>query len=481
MKESFLWGGAVAAHQVEGAWKADGKGANVSDMLSAGSRTTPRKLMDPLTEDVFYPNHDAIDFYHHFEEDLDLMAEMGFKCFRTSISWARIFPNGDEAEPNEEGLAYYDRLFDAINNRGMEPVITLSHFEMPYHLVKKYGGWRNRKMITFFEKFVTVCFERFHTKVHFWMTFNEINNQANYKSDLSVLTNSGIIFEPGEDREKIVMQAAHYELTASARAVEIAHFVDPSLQVGCMMAMTSIYPLTYPLTSSPDDVLKAMSANHRRFWYLDVHCRGEYPRYMKKLMERKDWNLDITQEDLECLKRGTVDFIGFSYYMSFTVKGHSDDLYLDYDESKDLVDNPYVEKTKWGWPVDPKGLRYTLNYLYDMYQKPLFVVENGFGDIDTVEADGSIHDPDRIHYLQDHIAEMKKAIEIDGVDVLGYTVWGCIDCISFSTGEMRKRYGMIYVDRDDAGQGSFERSRKDSFYWYQRVIAENAENIPLTA
>lgn len=471
MKNNFLWGGAVAAHQVEGAWDVGGKGPNVSDMMTAGSVNKRRVITDTILPDAYYPNHEAIDFYHHYKEDIALFKEMGFKCFRTSISWARIFPHGDEEKPNEAGLKFYDDLFDELLKNDIQPVITLSHFEIPYGLVTDYGGWRNRKMITFFTRFAKVCFERYHHKVKYWMTFNEINNQANYKSEGAVFTNSGIIFKKDEDKEAVVYQASHYELVASAIAVKMAHEIDPTMKVGCMIAMTPIYPYS----CNPDDMLKAVGANHKRFWYADVHTRGYYPGYMKTFFKRKGFQLDITEEDLAALKEGCVDYIGISYYMSFVTKGDGN-VYLDYDESKDLCQNPYLKATKWGWPIDPKGLRYTLNYLYDRYQLPIFIVENGFGANDVFE-DNTVHDQYRIDYLKAHIQEMEKAADIDGVDVIGYTIWGCIDCVSFSTGEMKKRYGLIYVDKNNDGSGSLKRYKKDSFNWYKHVIETNGEEL----
>ena len=472
LKKDFLWGGAVVAHQVEGGWRDGGKGINVSDIMTVGSHASPRKITPVIDENEFYPNHEAIDFYHRYKEDIALFKEMGFKCFRTSIAWTRIFPLGDEDEPNEEGLQFYDDLFDELLKNDIQPVITLSHFEMPYGLVTKYGGWRNRQLITFFERFARVCFERYKDKVKYWMTFNEINNQANYQSDISVLTNSGILFQEGEDKEEIVYQASLYELIASAKAVKIAHDINPDFMVGCMMAMTPIYPYS----CSPDDMLKAVGANHKRFWYLDVHARGKIPAYMQSFFKRKGYHLDITEEDIATLKDGCVDYIGFSYYMSFTTKGDGNE-YLDYNEATDLCDNPNISKTKWGWPIDAKGLRYTLNWLYDRYQLPTFIVENGFGAIDVLEDNNQVHDQYRINYLKEHIEQMKKAIEIDGVDVLGYTVWGCIDCVSFSTGEMKKRYGFIYVDKNNDGSGTLKRYKKDSFEWYKQVIASQGDKL----
>ena len=277
-REDFYWGGATAANQLEGGWQEGGKGVSCPDVCTGGSATVSKRITPVLEEGTFYPSHDAIDHYHRFKEDIALFAEMGFKMYRFSIAWTRIFPNGDEETPNEEGLKFYDDMFDELLKNGIQPVITLSHFEMPYHLVEKYGGWRNRKMITFFVRFAKVCFERYHNKVKYWMTFNEINNQANYEADVAVFTNSGIIFEEGEDKERTVYQAAHYELVASAMAIKEGHAIDPSMMIGCMIAMTPIYPYS----CNPDDMLKAVGANHKRFWYMDVHARGRYPGYMKE-------------------------------------------------------------------------------------------------------------------------------------------------------------------------------------------------------
>ena len=473
LSKDFLWGGAVAAHQVEGGWNEGNKGPSVADVMTAGSHGVPRKITPQIIEGENYPNHEAIDFYHRYQEDIALFAEMGFKCFRTSIGWSRIFPMGDETTPNEEGLKFYDDLFDECLKYNIEPVVTLSHFEMPFHLVKKYGGWRNRRMIEFFERFSRVCFERYHKKVKYWMTFNEINNQANYVGDLAPFTNSGIIYEEGEDREKIMYQAAHYELVASALAVKIGHEINPNLQIGCMIAMTPIYPFS----CAPNDMMMSVGAMHKRFWFLDVHARGYYPGYMVKFFERQGYNLDITEEDEDILLDGCVDYIGFSYYMSFATKLNRENPNFDYNEETDLCNNPYIEKTEWGWPIDPVGLRYSLNWFYDHYQLPMFIVENGFGAVDVKEEDGSVHDQYRIDYLAAHIQEMKKAVEIDGVELMGYTPWGCIDLVSFSTGEMKKRYGFIYVDKNNDGSGTLERSKKDSFEWFKKVIATNGEDL----
>ena len=473
LRKDFLWGGAVAAHQLEGGWNKGGKGVSVADVMTVGANGVPREITNGVLQGKNYPNHEGIDFYTHYKEDIKLFAEMGFKCFRTSIAWTRIFPKGDESEPNELGLKFYDELFDECLKYGIEPVITLSHFEMPYHLVTEYGGWRNRKMIDFFVRFAEVCFTRYKDKVKYWMTFNEINNQANYNEDFAPFTNSGIAYQPGENREKIMYQAAHYELVASALAVKIGHEINPDFQIGCMIAMCPIYPLS----CKPEDMMMSVSAMHKRYWFTDVHVRGYYPGYLEKYFQRKGFNLDITVEDKLLLLEGCVDYIGFSYYMSFTTESKSDNPQYDYDESKDLVRNPYVKASDWGWQIDPVGLRYAMNWFYDRYQLPLFIVENGFGAIDQLNSDGTIDDDYRIDYLKAHIEAMKTAVEEDGIDLLGYTPWGCIDLVSAGTGEMKKRYGFIYVDKDNEGQGTLKRSKKKSFDWYKQVIATNGEQL----
>ncbi|UDJ83997.1 6-phospho-beta-glucosidase [Kosakonia oryzae] len=472
-KADFLWGGAVAAHQLEGGWQEGGKGISVADVMTAGAHGVPREITDGVLPGKNYPNHEAIDFYHRYKDDIKLFAEMGFKCFRTSIAWTRIFPQGDELEPNEAGLQFYDDLFDECLKYNIEPVITLSHFEMPYHLVTEYGGWRNRKLIDFFVRFANAVFTRYRNKVKYWMTFNEINNQANYHEDFAPFTNSGVKYKAGEDREVIMYQAAHYELVASALAVEAGHKINPDFKIGCMIAMCPIYPLT----CAPDDMMMSVAAMHRRYWFTDVHVRGYYPKHLLNYFARRQFKLDITEEDLQILTRGRVDYIGFSYYMSFVTKAQENNPHLDYDETKSLVKNPYVKASDWGWQIDPVGLRYSLNYFYDLYQLPLFVVENGFGAIDQPESDGVVNDQYRIEYMHNHIREMKKAVVEDGVDLMGYTPWGCIDLVSAGTGEMKKRYGLIYVDKDNEGNGTLARSRKKSFWWYQDVIKHNGENI----
>lgn len=472
LKKEFLWGGAVAAHQLEGAWDVDGKGVSVADIMTVGSKDEERRITRGVKPGEYYPNHDGIKFYEYYKSDIQLFAEMGLKCFRTSIAWSRIFPLGDEDTPNESGLKFYDDLFDELLKYGIKPVVTLSHFEMPYHLTETYGGWQSRKMIDFFMKFAVTCFERYKGKVKYWMTFNEINNVVNESEDFSIMTNLGIRFEDGQERQEQIFRSVHYQFVASALAVARGHEIDPDNQIGCMIAMIPIYPFS----CSPDDMLGAQKAMQKRYYYADVQVRGHYPKYIEAFIKRHGYDIDWHQEDAEALKNGCVDYIGFSYYMSYTVKGMSAP-YYEYHESEALVENPHLERSKWGWEIDPKGLRWALNWFYERYELPLFIVENGLGAEDVLEADGTIHDSYRIDYLRSHIKEMKHAIADDGVDVLGYTPWGIIDLVSAGTGEMKKRYGLIYVDKDDFGNGTFERKKKDSFYWYQKVISSNSEEL----
>ena len=471
LREDFLWGGAVAAHQLEGAYDVDGKGLSIMDVATAGDAQHHRRFTDGVLKGEIYPNHTGIDFYHRYKEDIRLFAEMGFKCFRTSIAWTRIYPTGEENEPNESGLQFYDNLFDTCLEYGIEPVITLSHFEMPFALVKKYGGWRDRKLIDLFVKFAVTCFKRYRYKVKYWMTFNEINNQANYNNIGSVYSNSGILYNSDECREQTMYQASHYELVASALAIDQGRKIDPDARFGCMIAMCPIYPAT----CSPEDVLMAHKAMQKRYYYADVHAWGGYPANILALWKRKQYEIDVTKEDLDALKRGVVDYIGFSYYMSFAIAKKERNINYDYDEAHDLASNPFVAMSDWGWQVDPIGLRYSLNWFTDRYRLPLFIVENGLGAYDQVEEDGSIHDSYRINYLRDHIQQMKLAVSEDGVDLMGYTPWGCIDLVSFSTGEMDKRYGFIYVDKKNDGTGTLLRLKKDSFYWYKKVIESDGE------
>jgi len=475
LPNDFLWGGALAAHQFEGGWNAGGKGPSVVDVMTAGEHGVARRITDTIEDGTFYPNHEAIDFYHRYKEDIALFAEMGLKCLRTSIGWSRIFPNGDETEPNEAGLQFYDDVFDELLKHGIEPIITLSHFEMPLHLAREYGGFRNRKVAEFFERFAEVCFTRYKDKVTYWMTFNEINNKMDVENPLFLWTNSGVKVEPGENAMEVMYQTGHHELIASALAVAKGKAINPDFQIGAMISHVPIYPYS----SHPEDVMLAEKSMRQRYFFPDVQARGYYPNYALKEFEREGYQIPILDGDDEILKNGTVDYIGFSYYMSTTVKHDATVNNTGNIVNGGLangVENPYIQSSDWGWAIDPIGLRYVLNRLYDRYQLPLFIVENGFGAVDTIE-DGKIHDAARIDYLKTHIEALTEAVAEDGVELMGYTPWGIIDIVSFTTGEMKKRYGMIYVDRDNEGNGSMERMKKDSFDWYKQVIATNGQDL----
>ncbi|MCK1233248.1 glycoside hydrolase family 1 protein [Streptococcus uberis] len=473
--KDFLWGGAIAAHQVEGGWDADGKGPSVMDMVTNGSHTVPRIFDPSLSKENYYPTHDAIDFFNHYPEDIALFAEMGFKTLRLSINWTRIFPTGMEEVANEAGLQFYDKVFDECLKYGIEPLVTLCHYEMPYALVEKYNGWASREVISCFEKFSKTVIDRYHTKVKRWLTFNEINAGTLFTGVVMTL---GIVKDyqgpmldaPASEEEKF--QALHHQFVASARVVRYAHEHYPNLLMGNMIA---ILP-QYPYSPNPDDVLLAQEKNRMVNWFCsDIQVRGHYPSYAKRFFKTNNIHLKMEATDLDDLAEGTVDFYTLSYYMSFCV---SSDETLESTGGNLLggIKNPYLEASDWGWQIDPKGLRWLLNEINDRYEIPIMVVENGLGAYDEKSSDGKIHDDYRSAYLRDHIIQMAEAIE-DGVNLIGYTPWGCIDLISLSTGEMAKRYGFIYVNKFDDGTGDFSREKKDSFEWYKNVIESNGERL----
>lgn len=463
--EHFLWGGAVAANQCEGAYNEDGKGLSIQDVM-------PHGIKGPRTK---YPTEDnkklvGIDFYHHYKEDIQLFAEMGFRVFRLSIAWSRIFPKGDETEPNEKGLEFYDKVFEECHKYGIEPLVTISHYETPLYLAEHYNGWINRALIGFYENYVRTIFTRYKDKVKYWLTFNEIN------SILDSPFMSGAIHTPKEElTESDLYQAIHHELVASALATKIGHEINPNFKIGCMILSMPIYPLS----PNPQDVIRTMEENHKNSMFTDIHVRGEYPGYMKRYLRERGIQIVFADGDREILKN-TVDFISFSYYVSVCATADPQKNIRGEGNLLGGVPNPYLKASEWGWQIDPRGLRYICNELWDKYQKPLFVVENGLGATDqlTVGADGemTVEDDYRIAYLREHLQQLGEAIE-DGVEVMGYTAWGCIDLVSASTAELKKRYGFIYVDREDDGSGTLKRYKKKSFYWYKNVIATNGASL----
>lgn len=468
--ENFLWGGAIAANQSEGGYREGGKGLTTVDMIPYGDNRMSIKLglVDSveLSEEEFYPSHQAIDFYHRYKEDIALLAEMGFKTFRMSIAWSRIFPKGDELEPNQAGIDFYRSVFEECHKYGIEPLVTLCHFDVPMHLVNEYGSWRNRKMIGFFERYVRTCFEAFDGLVKYWLTFNEINILLH-----SPFSGAGLLFQEGENRDQVKYQAAHHELVASALVTKIAHEINPENQVGCMLAGGNFYPYS----CKPEDVFTAMQKDRENLFFIDVQSRGYYPSYAQKVFDEKGVKLEILEEDYETLKH-TVDFISFSYYASRCASAEMNANNTSEANVVKSIRNPHLPASDWGWVIDPLGLRITMNTLYDRYQKPLFLVENGLGAKDVPDANGEVQDDYRIDYLRQHVEAMADAIT-DGVPLMGFTPWGCIDLVAASTGEMSKRYGFIYVDRDNLGNGTLNRTPKKSFHWYKRVIASNGTEL----
>lgn len=484
LRKDFLWGGATAANQFEGGYDQGGRGLATSDTKTNGSMNRKRKhsfldengkilylhasdeiltkYTNVLEDSMYYPSHKAVDFYHHYKEDIALMAEMGFKCYRMSMSWTRIFPKGIEDLPNEEGLQFYENVFNECLKYGIQPVVTLNHFDMPVYLAENYNGWLSRKTIDCFVKYSETVMNRYKGKVKHWMTFNEINLLRWYDT-LGVY----------ELTPQKYYQSLHHMFIASAKVVTLGHQIDQENQVGMMLA----HILTYAETCNPDDVeLELKTSRSLKYMFSDVQCRGYYPTYLLKLLEREGISINKDANDDTILKEGCVDYIGFSYYNSGVVTSRKD-AKSTFGNGLKVIQNSYLKVSDWGWPIDPKGLRISLNVLWDRYQKPLFIVENGLGQDDVVEANNSIHDEYRIEYMKTHIIEMIKAVEEDGVDLLGYTPWGCIDLVSAGTGEMKKRYGMVYVDMDDEGNGTLKRLKKDSFYWYKKVIASNGQEL----
>lgn len=473
----FLWGGATAANQLEGAWNDDGKGLTTAEVVKKAKNrqefsmntVTKETLAAAIADktDKLYPKRRGINFYHRYKEDIALFAEMGFKAFRLSIAWARIFPNGDEEKPNEAGLAFYDKLFAECHKYGIEPVVTISHYEMPLGLTLKQNGWASRDTIDAYVRYAKVLFERYKGQVKYWMTFNEIN------ASTWGFTGTGALDDELSDQEAMQLryQALHHQFLASAQAVKIGHQIDPENQIGCMIARMQ----TYPKTCNPADVRAAQLQDQLNLFFTDIQVRGEYPNYMNRYFAENNIKLQMAENDQALLKEGCVDYLGFSYYMS-TVTSAASQVEKASGNFALGEANPYLEASDWGWQIDSVGLRVTLNEYWDRYQVPLFIVENGLGALDKLEADGSIHDSYRIDYLRKHIIQMQEAIK-DGIQLIGYTMWGPIDLISASTSEMSKRYGFIYVDQDDDGNGSLKRYKKDSFYWYKKVIASNGQDL----
>ena len=476
--KGFLWGGATAANQFEGGWLEDGKGASVPDHIRGGTVSTPRLWDKEIDENIYYPSHEATDFYHHYKEDIALYGEMGFKCYRMSINWARIYPTGMEETPNQKGLDFYHNVFAECKKYNIEPLVTISHYELPWGLSEKYNGWAGREVIDCYLRYAKTLFTEFKDEVTLWLTFNEINIGANSFGRIMSLGMQGDdhapMFKMNEtDEEKSErFTALHHQFVASALAVQAGHEINPENKIGCMIAGS----MTYPFTCNPLDVKDAQNKMNMSNWFCgDVQVRGHYPYYAKRFFKDNNIVVKMEEGDEDILKKGTVDFYSFSYYMSSCAS-------VDPDALKSAgnmftgIKNPYLKASDWGWQIDPEGLRIYLNEVYGRYEVPLMIVENGLGANDERSEDGKFHDDYRINYLRDHIKAMEQAVE-DGVYLMGYTMWGCTDLVSASTGEMKKRYGFVYVDRDNDGNGDMHRERKDSFYWYKKVCESNGEDL----
>lgn len=479
--ENFLWGGATSAHQFEGGLKGHHRGLSVPDMMTGGSRTAPRYITRTVDPDLYYPTHEAVDFYHRYKEDIALYAQMGFKVFRMSINWARLFPTGMEAEPDPEGIEFYHNVFRELKKYNIEPLVTLSHYEMPYELARKTRGWSTREPMEYFLHYCQTVLTEYRDEVKWWLTFNElnillmgvygnINGGGIVPLQDKTAVGTAVKVDESWDDPQLRYDAVHHQLLASARVVKMAHAINPENKVGCMI----LGRVAYPYSCDPKDVLKAQKVMRKANYYVgDVQVRGAYPSFAPAIWKEEGVHVEVTEEDARILQEGTVDFVSFSYYSSTTATDNPD-VPIASGNMMRGPGNPYLKSSQWGWTIDPDGLNWYLNELYDRYQKPLFVVENGLGAEDHMEADGSIHDTYRIEYMQKHIQAMNEAIE-QGVDLIGYTVWGCTDLVSASTGEMDKRYGMVYVDKHNDGSGDLSRHKKDSFYWYKNVIESNGQ------
>lgn len=467
--KGFLWGAAISANQSEGAFEDGGKGLSNIDVIPFGENRIGIKLgVNPPTypDDQYYPSHTGVDFYHKYKEDIKLMSDLGLKVFRTSIAWSRLYPLGDEEKPNKEGILFYKSVFQECAKYGIQPLVTLSHFDVPYGLVEKYGSWRAYELVSLYARYAETCFKEFGKYVHYFITFNEINIVLH-----SPFSGAGLTFKENENKNQVIYQAAHNILVASALATKIARQINSEIKIGCMLAGGSFYPYS----PKPEDVLESIQHEQENLFFIDVQARGYYPSYAKKIFEEKNVKLDIRDGDLDILKN-TVDFISFSYYSSRCVAADLTDKNVSDGNVIKSVINPFIQRSDWGWGIDPVGLRITCNQLYDRYQKPLFCVENGFGAKDSLNDDGSITDDYRISYLKKHIEQLGYAIQ-DGVPVMGYIVWSFMDIVAASTGQMSKRYGFVFVDKDDKGNGTYNRSKKKSFEWYKDVIKTNGENL----
>lgn len=468
LAKDFLWGGSISAHQCEGAWDKDGKGVGIMDLVTSGSHKVPREICKKIESDKFYPSHTAINFYDNYKDDIALFAEMGFKALRISVDWSRIYPNGDDEYPNKKGIEFYNNVIDELISYNIEPIITLYHFEMPYILVEKYGSWKNRKLIDLYLRYCKVLFEEFNGKVKYWVTFNEMNHidPSTDASDIFTYIIAGLKFSELKNPKQELAVIGYNMTLAGVKAVELGHRINPDNKIGCVFGLQPVYPYN----CKPINAINAFKEMHRDFYQMDAMCNGNFPKYKLKEYEKMGISLDIESEDEYYFKNGTIDFIGVNYYSSSV--GHNDEIGGE-ETLFGGIQNPYLEKSKWGWSIDPTGLRYLLNDVYQRYEKPIIVTENGIGAVDVLNDDNTVDDDYRIEYLEKHLEQLKLAIDEDNIECFGYLMWGPIDLVSATTGEMKKRYGFIYVDINDDGSGSGKRYPKKSFYWFKNVIKSN--------
>lgn len=472
LPDDFMWGGSLSSHQCEGAWKEGGKGAGIMDYVGAGSAHDPRPITPgEFRSDVRYPSHAGIDSYHRFTEDIELFGEMGFNALRISIDWSRVYPNGDDTEPNADALAHYDEVVDALIAQGIRPILTLCHFEIPYALVEKYGSFLSRETIDCYLRYTETVVRHFRDRVHWWVTFNEINHLDPNVGETDIFTYmlTGLKYSEFADAKNSMATLGYHMALASVRAAGLIHELDSEAKVGCVFGPTPIYPLT----CKPGDCFAALKLMERDFYQMDAVSSGAYPAWKLEEYRRQGIDADVRPEDARDFAEGVHDFFGLNYYSSET---------MGTDEGAERtffggMANPYLEQTPWGWTVDSMGIRYVLYYVYHRFHLPVLVTENGLGAFDEPDADGSVHDVYRIGYLKAHLQQVKNSVLEDGVDCLGYFMWGPIDVVSATTGEIRKRYGFVYVDCDDEGNGTLARSRKDSFNWFKEVIATKGGNL----
>lgn len=478
INEDFLWGCAIAANQCEGGWKEDGKGETIMDHITSGSRTKPRRFTMELSEAEYYPTHDGVDFYHHYKEDIQLMAGMHLKSLRLSISWARIYPKGTESFPNQKGLDFYRNLLEELKRNNIEPLVTFSHYDMPFFLVKEYGGWKDKRCIDLFCRYCKTVFESYKDLVKYWITFNEINILT---MSAGALFSGGLVYEPecsmiphseSAEQRNDRFNALHNMFVASARAVSLGHAINSEFKIGGMINGSCVYPKT----CRPADVRAAQEKNNNsNYFCADVMVRGHYPHFADRWLQAQGVSLHWAEGEEAALASGTVDYLGFSYYGSSCVTTASGAVKSAVNFAAG-VKNEFLKESDWGWPIDASGLRCLCNELYGRYEIPLAILENGLGAFDDIDEHGQINDPYRIAYLKEHIRELHNILA-DGVELIGYYTWGCFDIVSTSTGEMSKRYGLIYVDKNDEGSGTMKRSLKQSYFWYQSVIDSQGENL----